>query len=266
MRGIVFLALLLVTSSPAVAAGEEVGVVVIGEATMQPQVSAQLERWLESKGHRLVTAPLPPEAVNNMIDCFVIEDEDCARTVINKHAKASSVVFARVELDAASGDGTRSVALTAYWFDKGKGSVAERRTCKACTDVTLRTTADELMTALAGTAGAAPASDTALIDPNDAETPRGGSGSRALPLALIGVGAAAAITGGIFYAIDEDVADAGTTQKTYRDSATAGVGLAIGGAVVAGIGGYLLLRSSGDSAPIAALTGDSAYIGWTGRF
>lgn len=127
-----------------------VGVVVTGEATMQPQLAAQLETWLRTHGHNLVSAPLPPEAINTLIDCFVIEDQSCARKVVEKRAKAASVVFAQVTVTAGATALDRTVTLTAYWLDKGKDAIAERRSCERCTDGTLRDTADELMVALAG--------------------------------------------------------------------------------------------------------------------
>lgn len=130
-------------------ADDGVGVVVTGEATMQPQLAAQLETWLKAHGHALVSAPLPPEAINTLIDCFVIEDQSCARRVVEKRAK-SAVVFAQVSVTAGETALDRTVTLTAYWLDKGRDAIAERRQCERCTDVTLRKTADELMAALTG--------------------------------------------------------------------------------------------------------------------
>src|SRR5262245_10671869 len=150
MRRLLHLATLLLVLSTAPARGD-VGVVVTGEATMQPQLAAQLEAWLRQHGHTLISAPLAPEAINTLIDCFVIEDEGCARKVVEKRAKSKSVVFARVEVQPGSIQGTeRTVTLTAYWFDKGKDAVAERRFCERCTELTLKSTADELMAALSG--------------------------------------------------------------------------------------------------------------------
>src|SRR5512139_2546500 len=140
------LLLFVLASSPAIAGTGDVGVVVVGEVTMQPQLAAQLEGWLRQHGHQLVPAPLPPDAINTLTDCFVIEDEGCARKVIEKRSKTQAVVFARIDLKADSAD--KTVTLTAYWFDKGHDPIAERRFCERCTDVTLRSTADELMAAL----------------------------------------------------------------------------------------------------------------------
>lgn len=127
-----------------------VGVVVTGEATMQPQLAAQLETWLRTQGHDLVSAPLPPESINSLIDCFVIEDQSCARKVVEKRAKSTSVVFAQVTVTVGATALDRTVTLTAYWLAKGKDAIAERRACERCNDGMLRETADELMAALAG--------------------------------------------------------------------------------------------------------------------
>lgn len=128
----------------------DVGVVVTGEATMQPQLAAQLEMWLRAHGHELVSAPLPPEAINTLIDCFVIEDQGCASKVVEKRSKSSAVVFAQVSVTSGATALDRTVTLTAYWLDKGKEATSERRYCERCTDASLRDTADELMATLAG--------------------------------------------------------------------------------------------------------------------
>ena len=60
----------------------DVGVVVTGDNTMQPQLLALVEGWLRAHGHQVVASPLPPEATNKLIDCFVIEDTNCARKIL----------------------------------------------------------------------------------------------------------------------------------------------------------------------------------------
>jgi hypothetical protein len=114
---------------------------------MQPQLAAQIEGWLSQHGHTLVPSPLPPEAITALVDCFALESQDCARDVIEKRARSSSIVYAHVE---TASNGTRDVTLTAYWFDKGHDPVAERKTCEHCTDQSLRAIADELMKKLVG--------------------------------------------------------------------------------------------------------------------
>ncbi|MBA3392052.1 MAG: PEGA domain-containing protein [Deltaproteobacteria bacterium] len=321
MRGLaptLLAGLLLVVwmTSPAYA-GREVGVVVVGESTMQPQLVAQLEAWLRQHGHQLVPAPLPPEAINTLIDCFVIEDEVCARKVIEKRAKAATVVFARVDLQAGATADERTVTITAYWFEKAGGdAIAERRFCERCTDLTLRSTADELMAALARATtpdsghlklttsqpGARVAVDgkPVGVTPLDYELPAGphrvvvshggadvvrdvtivpGEATlldleverprsrRMLPTMLLGGGGALFVTGAVLFAIDEDVPPpVGEQPEFYRNTAAAGVGLMITGALAGGLGAYLLFSSKSSSVPVASVTSHSGYVGWAGSF
>lgn len=149
-----FLAVAMLALAAAPARGDDsVGVVVTGEAMMQPQLTAQLETWLRMHGHELVSTPLPPEAVSALIDCFVLEDQGCARKVVEQRAKADSIVFAQVNVTSTEAAPERAVTLTAHWLDKGKTARSERRTCERCTDVSMRKAADELMAALTGDDG-----------------------------------------------------------------------------------------------------------------
>jgi len=142
------LALLLSTSQAQAVAGNGTGVVVTGESTLQPQLAAQLEMWLTEHGHPLVSSPLPPEAISTLIDCFVIEDETCARAIVEKRAKADTVIFARIEVSPGT-NGMRDVMLVAYWFEKGHEAITDRRFCEHCTDQNLRGAANDLIAALA---------------------------------------------------------------------------------------------------------------------
>jgi hypothetical protein len=83
--------------------------------------------------------------------------------------------------------------------------------------------------------------------------------------AVIGGGAAIA-AGGVLIAVDQDPSP--SLPPTIHNTAPGGVALVISGAVVGGLGAYFLwFRSPATaSTPIAAFTGDSAYIGWGGRF
>jgi hypothetical protein len=95
---------------------------------------------VQDKKHVLVAAPLG-DATTAMIDCFVMDDVTCAKKVFEKHSRASTVVFVRV--DMLSGD--RSFQLNAYWFTKGKAPENDKRPCMQCDDTTLHASIDALM-------------------------------------------------------------------------------------------------------------------------
>jgi PEGA domain len=319
MRIALPLALLLALSSPA-RAGSDVGVIVTGEASMQPQLAAQIESWLSQHGHTLVPSPLPPEAVSALIDCFVIEDQGCARGIIEKQAKSTSMVYVRLDTKSSS-NGARDVTLTAYWFDKGHDAISQRKTCQRCTDQAMRTTADEIMKKLVGGSAVGhvklksvppgaritidgqaigvtpldwdlpPGKHTILMDKAPLQpasrdivvasdktelltmelTPPvrddgGGSLPRFVPIGLLAAGGALLVTGTVMLAIDEDPVP--SSPPTIHNTGPTGAVLAITGVVAGGVGAYLLWFRSPrkTSTPVAAVTRDTAYIGWLGRF
>jgi PEGA domain len=149
MRIALTLALLAALASPA-RAGNDVGVIVTGESSMQPQLAAQIENWLSQHGHTLVPSPLPPEAISLLADCFVMDDKGCARTIIEQRAKSTTMVYARLETKNGTSSSARDVTLTVYWFNKGHDAVTQGKTCEHCTDQSLRTTSDEIMKKLLG--------------------------------------------------------------------------------------------------------------------
>lgn len=257
MRTPIFVLASLVTST---AYAERVGVVVTGEATVQPQLAGQLERWLHDRGREVVPGPLEPEAINTLIDCFVLEDLGCARGVIDARSKSKAVVFARAE-SSQNADGTRDVAVTGYWFQKNREVLAERRLCTKCNDDRLHATIDELMHALVHEPPLPlQGAQAAAIAPTQE-----GNARRWLPMGLIAAGGTALLAGGIMIAIDEDVDPMGQQEPNIRDTATGGVVLGLAGAAALGAGIYLWRRDR-QSAPVASVSGDGGYVGWAGRF
>ncbi len=314
VKQLVLLLVLALTST----ARAEVGVVVAGEATMQPLLVRQIESWLKSHGHTVAPLALPADAVNTLTDCFVIEDEACARMVIEKRGRTRSIIFARVELQAG-GDIDKTVTVTAYWFEAGQKVTSARRFCERCNEASLRTTADDMMGQLikaapqsAGRlklttdpAGATCAIDGKQIGPTPIEhelapgeheitvtserhrretrkvaiksgetttldlsltvESEGGRKSTLGPLVVMSAGAAMIIAGGVMVAMDEDK---GPDQPPeINNTAPGGVALAVGGVLAIG-GGFLWYRMTKkhESAPVAAVGHDGAYIGWQGRF
>jgi hypothetical protein len=260
MRLPAFVVASLVTTT---AYAQRVGVVVTGEATVQPQVAAQLERWLHEKGREVVPGPLEPEAINTLIDCFVLEDLGCARGVVDTRSKSKAVVFTRAETTQNS-DGTRDIAISGYWFQKNRDVVAERRVCAKCNDDTLHATVDELMLALVHDP---PVPVPGESQPIAAEEPSEEKSSlpRWAPLGIMAAGGIAVVAGGVMIAIDEDPNPNGAQAPEYRNTATGGAVLLVSGALAAGVG-YYLWRRQERSMPVAAVTGDGGYVGWLGRF
>ncbi len=259
----------------ATAHAEKVGIVVTGEANLQPQITSQLERWLHDRGRTLTPGALEPDAINTLIDCFVLEDLGCARGVVDARAKSRALIYARVE-QTPNADGTRNISVTGYWFQKSAEPIAERRVCNQCTDAKLLATVDELMLALAHTppvgtgapaVAAIPPTETATSasEPTETESDEGGS-RRLLPYGLMGAGAVALLGGVVMLAMDEDPDPADTTNPTYRDTGTTGVILGAAGAAALGVGIYLWFSDKGGSRPVAAVSSDGAVVGWAGRF
>ncbi len=145
--------LLLVALTATAAADADVGVVVTGDPTIQPQLAAEIEGWLRTRGHDLAPSPLPSDALTTLIDCTVIEDLSCAGKVVEDRATTTDVVFAKAKLGESS-DGKREITITAYWFERERPATTVRRTCEACTGDRLRAITRELMTALAGSSRA----------------------------------------------------------------------------------------------------------------
>src|SRR6185503_1850833 len=104
--------------------------------------------------------------------------------------------------------------------------------------------------------------DVVELDLQPAARDESGTWLRPVSLGVMIAGAGAIVAGGVLFAIDQDT---GRNEPLYiRNTAPAGVALAGGGVVVGAVGAYLFWFRAGkaSSAPVAAITGDSAYVGW----
>jgi hypothetical protein len=135
-----------VLGTAVIARADGIGVVVTGDSSLQPQTEAQVEEWLRVRGKTLIAAPLRPDALTALLDCFVIEDLVCARKIVDGEASAPQLLFAKVE-GADAGNGQRDVTITAYWFRSGRAPQTARRSCKSCDGHTI---VDEAMSSMAG--------------------------------------------------------------------------------------------------------------------
>lgn len=144
MRVAVVIALGLACS---VARADEVGVIVTGDPGLASDVASHFERWLTQHGHTPVASPLPSDAIKAILDCVTADDSKCARGVVEKRSRSSSLVFAVVEIATR---GSKDVTFTAYWFVKGHQAISERRVCESCTGDGWHGIADGMLSALAG--------------------------------------------------------------------------------------------------------------------
>jgi len=264
------------------------GVIVIGDARLQPPLAAAMEGWLRAHDREPVASPLDPDAVTTIVDCFVIEDQACARTVIDRRAKSDSVVFARIEAAPAKKN-AHDVTIAAWWFVKGHDAVVERRVCERCSPETIRATADAMMKALAAaTDNQRPAVEPAPVEPPPpppptptptpvaVEKPRppppppprqpppppAPTRDRTLPIAVGAVGGVALVTGVLLMMHEDD-----GSAPTYRDTRPAGVVVGIAGLGLVGLDVYLWLRKERrETGPTVAATPHGAVLGWVGRF
>jgi hypothetical protein len=258
--------LLLVSAT---AQADDVGVIVTGEAVLQPQVRAGIEMWLRDHGHAIAGSPLLPDATNKLIDCFVIEDAACAKAVVEQ-STAPAIVFARVDV-TESAKGARDFALVGTWLAKGKDPVTLRRSCHHCTEEGMRETLVSLLGSLVADTPApppapapAPPPAPSVFAPAPAAVeppPR-----NVVPVAVMGAGGAVLLTGLVLIALDQSPAPHGVQAKTLRDTETAGIVFTLLGAAAVGAGGYLRWRDHHGGAPVAAITHDAALVGWSGRF
>lgn len=125
MRWLVVVLLCLVSR----AASADVGIVVHGEAKQRTVVKKAIEKWLRQHGHDVVDAGLSDKTVATLADCFTVSDLGCARTVVEKHADAESVVSVRVDDSVPE-----QLQLAGAWITKGRNVVSVQRVCENCSD------------------------------------------------------------------------------------------------------------------------------------
>jgi hypothetical protein len=141
--------LLAVTiASPHIAtADERVGVLVTGEYLRRP-TEQQTELWLRNRERKAIVPALPTDAIKTVLDCFVLDDPKCERSVIEARATTDALISIRVDVASKK---ARDIRLTIDWFVKGHSPVTNRRTCDSCTEEVLRKTIDAMLTELSKT-------------------------------------------------------------------------------------------------------------------
>jgi hypothetical protein len=255
MRVLAICCIVLAVTAARARADEAVGVVVTGDPTLAPEVQAHLEDWLRTHTHARIASPLPREVINLIENCFLLDDQECARKVVEARSTADGLVFARI---ATKG---KDVSFSVYWFVKGHAANGERRVCERCTKAAWHALADRTMETLA-TSG-----HTELVRHPSSRPPheRPHHGSRLWPGVLLATGIAAAGSGAIFLYYGSL---GGPDQKyIYPDSTPVGIGLLAVG-IGATIGGAILLHQAGttSSGPVVSVGPGGAYVGWAHGF
>jgi hypothetical protein len=133
----------LAAFAPALAAAETTAVVVGGDPGKQPAVVDAIAPWLQGKAQSVVLDALPAAEVDKLVDCFVADDQACAKHVV-AGADVNHLVFVMVQV-SAEGD----VSLSGWLFDAtGEPVGTARDACADCRVETLTRTAEALITAL----------------------------------------------------------------------------------------------------------------------
>jgi PEGA domain len=136
------LCLLVVAGS---AGASTVSVVATGDADLQAVVAKQAEAWLRGHGHTL-GASLSSEATSTLLNCMVMDDQGCARGIVDTHAAGDAVLFAQAIRSRAN----NATVLNVYWFPKGKEPIGMRRACEECSVDLMRSTLDEIFGVVLG--------------------------------------------------------------------------------------------------------------------
>jgi hypothetical protein len=131
-----------------VIAGTSVGVLVSGEYLKGP-TQQQAEKWLRARGQHVSTTPMPTDAVKTLLDCFVLDDPKCMRSIVDARATTDMLVSIRIDIASKK---AREIRLTVDWFVKGHSPVSARRTCDKCTEEVLRTTVEAMLADLSRSA------------------------------------------------------------------------------------------------------------------
>ncbi len=274
--------LALLVATGAAHADGRTGVVVTGDAKLQTPLAATLEGWLRTHNHEPIASPLDADAINTIVDCMVIEDQGCARMIVDKRAKSDSVVFARIDATPAKRGGN-DITITAYWFVKGHDATAERRVCEHCSNESIRTTAESIMKTLAAVAegqkpviepeapepppapppvpvtAPAPSPTPVLVVTPPAPVEPGPDRTLAIAVGAVGVVALGTSIGLLMHGDDG-------SAPTYRDTRPAGAVVGIGALGLLGFDAYLWVHGRRERGPIASASHNGAVVGWGGSF
>lgn len=254
MRGLVVLALVAAVSvarAEGDTSDDRVGLVVRGTAGLRGRLEDHLAKQLRREGFSAADARMSRDALETLGNCFIIEDLECARGVVDARAKTPRLLYARVE------DTGGSVTIDLTWFTAGSAPLAEHVTCDSCAD----TFTDQVNPALRHLAATAPA--PVITEPEPDVAPPAPP-SRVWPLTMVAGGSVTAVAGGVclFYGLR----DGASHKYIYPSLTPVGITLLAVGAGAAITGAILWPSGSSRSHPVAAVSSGGAYVGWAREF
>jgi hypothetical protein len=137
MMRIVVLAILLAASR---VHASSVTVVTTGDANLQGALAPSVESWLRGHGHT-IGSPLSTESVSTLLNCMVMDDQGCARGVVEAQAAGDALLF----VQAMKSRSNNATVLIVYWFIKGKEPIGMRRACEECTHDLMLSTLEQIL-------------------------------------------------------------------------------------------------------------------------
>jgi len=147
-RLVLLLSLLIVAPAHA----GSVGIVVTGDSELKAVLETSLDGWLRTHGHSVGNEAMPRDATSSLLNCMVIDDEACARDIVDARAKTESVVFSEIRKPRTKS--SNATTITLYWLVRGKEPVGMRRACEACNERLLKSTLDDMLKTVFGASNA----------------------------------------------------------------------------------------------------------------
>lgn len=137
-------ALLALAVAAGAARADTIAVVVSGDVAKVDSVNARIKGALRKRGHVIGKDALADDEIEALTTCLAIDDQACARNVVDHKAAADALVFASI-----LSTGHKAISITLYWFAKGHPASSVRRACERCTQDGVETMVDDMLGTLA---------------------------------------------------------------------------------------------------------------------
>jgi hypothetical protein len=142
---LVVLALSCIALTATPAAGGSVTLVATGDPDIQVTVTKHVEDWLRGHGHTQAAA-LSIEATSTLQNCMMMDDQGCARGVVDAQAKGDSLLY----VNAIKSRTNNAIVFNIYWFPRGKEPIGMRRACEECSPDLMKSSVGEMLGIILG--------------------------------------------------------------------------------------------------------------------